>query len=107
MEEKKSKVQGVLENIGTMDQDQKTAELKKLSAIDRQNVLAVEYIASDIYPPKRFNRNLTRLALNFGGKVYYPIVGWTPDRIDRKWLNKCQIKKFRNEKEDRSYILYA
>lgn len=107
MEEKKLTVEEFLENMANLNEEEKATELKKLSAVDRQNVLAVEYIAQDIYPAKRFSRNLNRLALNWGGKIYYPIVGWTPDKIDRKWLNRCKIKKFRNEKENRTYILYA
>lgn len=107
MEEKKSKVKEFLDNMTNLTEEEKAAELKKFSSVDRQNILAVEYIAQDIYPAKRFNRNLNKLALKIGGKVYFPIVGWTPDKIDRKWLSRCKVKKFRNEKEDRTYILYT
>ena len=93
--------------MANLNEEEKAAELKKLSPIERQNVLAVEYIAQDIYPAKRFNRSLNKLSFNFGGKIYFPIVGWVPDKIDRKWLNKLKIKKFHNPTENRTYILYA
>lgn len=106
MEEKKTKIEEYLDKVASLTEEEKAVELKKLSPVERQNALAVEYIAQDIYPAKKFSRNLNRLALNFGGKIYFPIVGWTPDKQDRKWLNRCQVKKLNNPKENRTYTLY-
>lgn len=106
-----------LNNMATLDEEVREAELKKFSAIDRANILATEYIAADIYPVKHVNRNIIKLSLTFKGKVFYPIVGWNPDAASplgksltppvRRWLSGKQQYHLHNTKENRTYILYA
>lgn len=106
-----------LNNMATLDEEVREAELKKFSATDRANILATEYIAADIYPMKHVNRNIIKLSLKFKGKEFFPIVGWSPDAASpfskaimppmRRWLNSKTQYRLHNSKENRTYILYA
>lgn len=90
----------------------------KLSAIEKRNVSCLEYIAADIYPANRFDRDNMKLSMRVAGKVYYPIVGWDPDQAGpsstpgqippmRKWLNGQKKRKIHNSREDKTYVLYG
>lgn len=113
-----TKVEGFMSDMATLDPEVKESELKKFSATERANIKATEYIAADSYPQKHIDRSLYKLAMNFKGKTYYPIVGWNPDLASpyapegkippmRKWLNTLPQHKLHNSKEDRTYIFYG
>lgn len=118
MEKGKATIVDFLNKMGNMTEEEKAAELKHFSAIDRANILCTEYIAGDIYPQGKFNRNMIKLTLRFNGKNFYPIVGWNPDATHpnsssalippmRRWLSRLKKYQLHNSQENRTYILYA
>lgn len=118
MEKRKATIKDFLNEMGNMTEEEKTAELKHFNAIDRANILCTEYIAADIYPQSKFNQTNVRLSMRYGGKTFYPIVGWDPDASSpfaratqvppmRRWLNSKIQYHLHNSKENRTYTLYA
>lgn len=110
-------IKDFLNNMATLNEEVREVELKKFGAIDRANILATEYIAADIYPMRHVDHSIIKLSLKFGGKIFYPIVGWNPDAANpfgkslmppvRRWLNGKRQYHLHNTREDRTYTLYA